>query len=789
MMKHILFFEEISSNDVPIVGGKNASLGELIRELKSKNILVPNGFAVSAKSFYYFLEKNQIKDKIFSLLKKIGKDKKNLQKIGAEIRAIILEASIPEDLEKEIVHSYKILSKEYDQIDVDVAVRSSATAEDLPNASFAGQHESYLNIQGEKKLLLSCKKCLASLFEDRAIAYRIEKGFNHEKVALSIGVQKMVRSDKASSGVIFTLDTETGFDKVITITAGLGLGENIVQGKIIPDEYELFKPFFFKKNVSPIIEKILGEKEKKLIYSKGKKTTVNINTTKRERESFALSDDEIIKLGLWASEIEKHYKMPMDIEWAKDGILNKIFIVQARPETVKSQQKDKIYHSFSIKEKTKPILTGIAIGDSITAGKVQIIKSVAEIKKFKKGSILVTSNTTPDWVPIMKIAKGIITDHGGRTSHAAIVSRELAIPAIVGTKVATKKLKDSQEITLSCIGGNIGSIYPKILKYDQIEEDLSNLPKIEKPKIMINIASPSAAFRFWQLPCHGIGLARMEFIINNMIKIHPMALIHLEKVKNKKTQNQIIKLTKGYKNRKNYFVDILSQGIAKIAASQYPEEVIVRLSDFKSNEYASLIGGSFFEEREENPMLGFRGASRYYNERYKEAFDLECIALKKARDILGFDNLIIMIPFCRTLEEADKVLSLLAKNGLKRKQNGLKIYMMSEIPSNIILADKFAEKFDGFSIGSNDLTQLILGIDRDSELLAPLFDAGNEAVKIAIKDLIQKAHKNNCKVGICGQAPSDNPEFAQFLINNGIDSISLNPDSVINTIKKIKKYC
>lgn len=786
-MRYIRTFGSITNNDVSLVGGKNASLGEMLQELTRKNILVPDGFATTAEAYFVFLEENGIKNDIFNLLKKISKNKKNLQETSKKIRSLILNAKFPEEMEKEIIKGYKELSKKYNQSSVDVAVRSSATAEDLPTASFAGQHESYLNISGETKLLEACKKCIASLFSDRAIVYRIDKGFAHEKVALSIGIQKMVRSDKAGSGVIFTLDTETGFREVITITAGFGLGENVVQGKINPDEYQVFKTLLSKKEICPIIEKTLGEKEKKLVYSGGKETTKNLDTSKKERTSFVLSNDEILTLARWAKEIEDHYKKPMDIEWAKDGIDHKLYIVQARPETVKSQEKSQLFHSFSIKENATPFLSGVAIGQSLTVGEVQVIKSIREIRKFKKGSILVTSNTTPDWVPIMKMAKGIITDHGGRTSHAAIVSRELAIPAIVGTKTATKELKNGQTITLSCAQGEIGYIYSKALKYEVIEEDLSLLPKVKKPKLMINIASPSAAFRWWQLPCEGIGLARMEFIINNMIMIHPMALIHPDRVKSPQIKNKILKLTSGYKDKKQYFIDILSYSIAKIAASQYPNDVIVRLSDFKTNEYSSLIGGSYFEGKEENPMIGFRGASRYYNEKYKDAFKLECQALKHARDVLGLDNIIIMIPFCRTLEEADKVNALLAENGLKRGNKGLKIYMMAEIPSNVILAEKFAVRFDGFSIGSNDLTQLILGVDRDSEELAQTFNEQNEAVKTAIKDLIKNAHKKNCKVGICGQAPSDHPEFARFLIENDIDSISLNPDSVIGIIKKISK--
>lgn len=780
-MKFIRLFNTISVNDVPLVGGKNASLGEMLQSLKKNHISVPDGFATTADAYWQFIKENNLEE-IFVLLKKV--DKKNLSSIASKIRKNILKSSLPKELEEEILSSYHNLSKHYKVKEADVAVRSSATAEDLPSASFAGQHESFLNIKGEKELLEACVKCYASLFTDRAIVYRIEKGFDHTKIALSIGIQKMVRSDKAGSGVIFTLDTESGFKDVVTINAGFGLGENVVQGVIIPDEYQVYKPFIGKKNLTPIIEKSLGNKNLKLIYSSTKNPTKNIKTTKKQQDSFVLTDHEILTLAAWAKAIEDHYQKPMDIEWAKDGITNKLFIVQARPETVQSRVKPAFYQSFVLKEKKAPILTGLSIGESITTGKVQIIKSIKEIGKFKKGSILVTSNTTPDWMPIMKIANGIITDHGGRTSHAAIVSRELNIPAIVGTNVATSQLKNEEMITLSCAEGDTGYIYKGALKFQVSEEDLSKLPKINT-HLMINVASPTAAFKWWQLPVKGIGLARMEFIIDNMIKIHPMALVHFEKVKNPVIRQKILKLTHSYRNKSEYFIDILSRSIAKIAASQYPSDVVVRLSDFKTNEYASLIGGEYFESAEENPMLGFRGASRYYNVKYKDAFRLECLALKRAREHFGFDNIIVMVPFCRTLDEADKVLSLMAENGLKRGQNKLQVYVMCEIPSNVILAEKFAEKFDGFSIGSNDLTQLVLGIDRDSSELASLFDERNEALKIAIKDLINKAHLKKCKVGICGQAPSTYPDFAKFLIDENIDSISLNPDSVIGVIKKL----
>lgn len=782
---YIRFFEEVGKKDVKLVGGKNSSLGEMVRTLKQKSIAVPEGFAITSQGYKFFLKQSGLKKTIYQLLK----TKK--EKAGKEIRALIVKSQLPETLISEISRAYAVLSKRYKTKDVAVAVRSSATAEDLPTASFAGQQESFLNVQGVKALLEYVKKCMASLFTDRAIAYREEKGFAHEKVFLSVGVQKMVRSDKGAAGVMFTLETESGFKDIVTINAAYGLGEYVVGGKINPDEYQVYKPFLNLKNKKklPIIEKKLGSKDKKLIYST-KKRTQNIATSPKERSSFVLSEKEIIFLAKWAIEIEKHYQKPMDIEWAKDGITNKLYIVQARPETVCSNKKHEICKTFSLslkeKERSKILLKGLAIGSQIAAAPVQIIKNVREIDKFKEGSILVTTTTTPDWVPIMKKSAGIITNQGGRTSHAAIVSRELNIPAIVGTETATKCLKDKVPVTLNCAEGEEGLVYAGLLKYITKDVKFTKTHNL-KTKIMMNIASPSAALKYFALPAKGIGLARMEFIISNLIKIHPMALCHFEKVKDAKAKKEILKLTAGYKNKKEYFVNLLAKGIAKIAASQYPEPVILRMSDFKTNEYAALIGGSFFEPKEENPMLGFRGASRYYNDKYKEGFALECQAVKKAREVLGFDNLIVMIPFCRTLEEADRVLAALSKNGLKRKKNGLQVYVMAEIPSNIILAEEFAKRFDGFSIGSNDLTQLILGIDRDSVELADLFHEDNPAVKKAIQELIRTAHKKGRKVGICGQAPSDNPAFAKFLIKAGIDSISLNPDSVVETIKKISR--
>jgi pyruvate,water dikinase len=763
-MVYVRWLDTLRVKDVPIVGGKNASLGEMVGALKGEGIQVPDGFATTADAYWEFLKINNLEKQIARLVKRPGG--------GKEIRKLLLKGKFSEAFCQQITKAYAKLDH------ADVAVRSSATAEDLPDASFAGQQETFLNVRGTKALLEACKKCYASLFTDRAISYRNAKGFDHLKIALSIGVQKMVRSDLASSGVLFTLDTETGFRKVIVINAAWGLGENVVQGTITPDEYVVFKPLL------SIIEKTLGEKEQKMIYFK--ESVKNVKTTKKEQTSFVLEDKEIKQLAKWALAIEKHYGRPMDIEWAKDGKTGKLFIVQARPETVHSQKQAGAFKTYRLKEKGKVLCQGLAIGEAIASGKAQVIRSISQIGKFKEGSFLVTQMTSPDWVPIMEKAAGIITDHGGRTSHAAIVSRELGLPALVGTGKATTSIKDGQEITLSCAEGEHGFVYAGSVPFDEEEISLEDIPKI-KTQILMNIASPIGAFRWWRLPCQGIGLARMEFIINNIIQIHPMALVHFERVKDPAARKQIQKLTQGYADKSEYFVDHLAQGIAKIAASRYPDPVIVRLSDFKTNEYANLIGGAVFEPKEENPMLGFRGASRYYSPRYKEGFALECRALKRVREKMGLDNVLIMIPFCRTLEEADKVLQVLAENGLKRHEKGLEIYVMCEIPSNVILAEQFADKFDGFSIGSNDLTQLILGVDRDSAELAPLFDERNPAVKKMIQEVISAAKKKRCKVGICGQAPSDHPEFAEFLVRSGIDSISLNPDSIVSVIQRLSK--
>ena len=781
----VLWFDELTINDVALVGGKNASLGEMYRELTKKKINIPYGFAITAYAYQYLLEKAGVEDEIKQTLKGLNvKDMRNLSARGQKIREIIRNCEFPEELKKEIKEAYRKLSKKYKTSNTDVAVRSSATAEDLPEASFAGQQETYLNITGEKALLDACRKCFASLFTNRAIAYREEKGFDHFQVYLSIGVQKMVRSDMASSGVLFTLDTETGFDNVVFITASWGLGENVVQGAVNPDEFHVFD-LTLKKGYKPIIKKTLGEKSKTMIYAKGLKPTKNIPTPKEKQKQFCISDEEVLQLARWGMIIEEHYSekkkkwMPMDIEWAKDGKTGQMFIVQARPETVQSQKSKQVLEEYSLKQKGTVIAAGKSVGNKIANGEAAVIKDVKDIEKFKPGQILVTEMTDPDWVPIMRQAAAIVTDKGGRTCHAAIISRELGIPCVVGTLNGTARIKDKQKITASCAEGDIGKVYSGLLKYEIKKTDIKNFPKT-KTKVMMNLGNPDEAFELSFIPNSGVGLAREEFIINSYIKIHPMALIEYNKLPGK-VKKQVDALTQGYKDKKEFFVDQLARGVGTIAAAFYPKDVIVRMSDFKSNEYANLIGGQLYEPKEENPMIGWRGASRYYNPKYAPAFALECKALKKVRDEFGLTNLKIMIPFCRTVEEGKKVIEEMKKNGLVKGKNGLQVYVMCEIPSNVILADEFSKVFDGFSIGTNDLTQLTLGLDRDSALVADLYDERNEAVKNLVHYVIDKAKKNKKKIGICGQAPSDYPDFAQFLVECGIDSISLNPDSVVKT--------
>lgn len=782
---HVLWFEDIGMGDVPVVGGKNASLGEMVRSLEGKGVRVPPGFATTAAAYRSFVDANGIAPAARTQLERFHAGQATLRETGDALRELFLASEFPEDIAESIRASYRSLAERSGEKNPAVAVRSSATAEDLPDASFAGQQETFLNVRGERDLLEACRRCYASLFTDRAISYREVKGFDHLDAALSIGVQRMVRSDVGGSGVMFSIDTESGFPRVAVISAAWGLGETVVQGTVNPDKYLVFKPLLEAPGCSPIIEKTLGAKSRKMVYSKGGSArTRMMDTSEREQKSFVLADSEILQLARWAVVVEAHYGHPMDMEWAKDGLTGELFMVQARPETVQARKTGTRFTTHHLTQEGTLLLSGAAIGDAIATGSACVIRDPADIENFRDGAILVTEMTDPDWVPIMTRASGIVTDHGGPTSHAAIVSRELGIPAVVGTGTATEVLKEGQDITLSCAEGDQGHIYEGTLTFETEEIDLGTLPAT-RTAVMVNIASPAAAFQWWRLPAAGVGLARMEFIINNLIKIHPMALVHPERVTNGKDIRKIRELTRGYDDPKDYFVDTLALGIAKLAAPYHPHPVIVRLSDFKTNEYAHLIGGSAFEPSEENPMLGFRGASRYYSPRYREGFVLECRALKRVREQIGFANIVIMVPFCRTLDEADRVLAVMAENGLVRGENGLEVYMMCEVPSNVILAEKFATRFDGFSIGSNDLTQLVLGVDRDSEELAALFDERDDAVKSMISEAIQKAHAAKIKIGICGQGPSNYPDFAAFLVEEGIDSISLNPDSFMKTVPYI----
>lgn len=791
--KFVLWFDEVDMEDVSLVGGKNASLGELYQNLTPKGIRIPNGFAVTAYAYHYLLEHSGIKKSIEDALKKLNiKDIDSLTECGHKIRSAILGAEFPIELREAILEAYHKMEELYDGKDVDAAVRSSATAEDLPDASFAGQHETFLNVKGDFHILDACRRCFASLFTNRAISYREDKKFDHLSVGLSIAVQKMVRSDLGSSGVMFSIDTESGFRDVVLINAAYGLGENVVQGAVNPDEFYVFKPTL-KEKKRPILSKKLGTKKIKMIYAhEGKSQVRNVKVPFKDRERFSITDDDILQLAEWAVVIEDHYSKkagyfkPMDMEWAKDGKTGELFIVQARPETVISQKDVTQIEEYVLKEKGDVLAKGSPVGSRIGSGKAHVIEEASEIKAFEKGEVLVTDMTDPDWEPIMKIASAIVTNRGGRTCHAAIISRELGIPCVVGCNTATEKIKTQREITVSCSEGEVGIVYDGILPFEIRKTDLKRLKKT-KTKIMMNLASPERAFEQSFLLNDGVGLAREEFIINSYIKIHPLALLNYEHLKDKKTKDEIRNLTKGYANKADYFIDRLAQGIAMIAAAFYPKDVIVRLSDFKSNEYANLIGGNEFEPEEANPMIGWRGASRYYDEKYKDAFALECRALKRARDDMGLNNIKVMIPFCRTVDEGRKVLMEMTNNGLKQGVNNLEVYVMCEIPSNVILADEFCKIFDGFSIGSNDLTQLILGVDRDSELVSHIYDERNDAVKTMIRSVIKTAKKNTCKIGICGQGPSDFPDFAEFLVEEGIDSLSLNPDSIIKTTLAIGK--
>ncbi len=782
----ILPFSEIGISDVPLVGGKNASLGEMVQALVPKGVRVPEGFAVTAEAYWYFLRESKLDARVRELL--TGLDTKDVQQLrdrGSQIRHAILAAPLPADLELEILEAYDAMRGRALH-PVDVAVRSSATAEDLPDASFAGQQETYLNVAGHLDLLDTCRRCFASLFTDRAISYRHDKGFDHFKVALSIGVQRMVRSDLASSGVMFTIDTETGFRDVVLINAAYGLGENVVQGSVNPDEYYVFKPTL-KTGHKPIVQKIVGTKEFKLIYDVGGgKLVKNVPVPAGDRARFALTDDEVLTLARWACLIEDHYSglrgapTPMDIEWAKDGRTGELFIVQARPETVQSRRLTDAMEVFHLRERSAVLVSGRSVGEKIAVGPVRVIKSAEFIDQFREGEVLVTDKTDPDWEPIMKKAAAIVTNRGGRTCHAAIVSRELGVPAIVGTEHGTERLTDGQVVTVCCAEGEVGRVYEGRLLFDVERVDLRNLGR-PRTRIMMNLGNPEEAFALSFIPNDGVGLAREEFIITSYIKVHPMALLEYHAIKDPQVRAQLDLITAGYADKPQFFIDRLAQGVAMLAAAFYPKDVILRLSDFKTNEYANLVGGRPYEPVEENPMIGFRGASRYYHPRYQAAFGLECRAVRKVREEMGLTNLKVMIPFCRTVEEGRRVQAEMAKHGLKRGENGLEIYVMCEIPSNVILADEFCELFDGFSIGSNDLTQLILGVDRDSEIVAPIFDERNPAVKKMVADVIATCRRRGRKIGICGQAPSDHPEFARFLVEQGIDSLSLNPDTVLKT--------
>jgi pyruvate,water dikinase len=798
--KYILWFDELRIEDVPFVGGKNASLGEMYHFLTEKGVNIPNGFAITALAYRHLLKEAGIDQTVRDALEGLDThDIRNLQERGRKVREIVRYAKMPEDLENEIRENYRKLCELTNRTDIDVAVRSSATAEDLPDASFAGQQETFLNIRGEEALLDACRACFASLFTDRAISYREDKGFGHFDVYLSIAVQIMVRSDQASSGVIFSIDTESGFSNAVFITGAYGLGENVVQGTVNPDEFYVFKPTL-KLGKRPIVGKRLGSKEEMMVYTSDiRRPTKNVDTPQSMRNTFCITDDEALKLAEWSIIIEEHYGKPMDIEWAKNGDGDyegdgELYIVQARPETVHSQKSTNVIETYVLKEHGNELIRGQAVGAKIGQGAVNVIKTASRIHEFKKGEVLVTDMTDPDWEPIMKIASAIVTNRGGRTCHAAIVSRELGIPAVIGTENATRVLKDGIRVTVSCAEGQDGIIYEGLLPFEIETIQLDEMPET-RTKIMMNVGIPEKAFVQAQIPNDGVGLAREEFIINSYIGIHPLALYHYDELKEKADKDpeirdiiaKIDEKTTAHENKGEFFIDNLAMGIGRIASAFYPNDVVVRLSDFKTNEYANLVGGTLYEPDESNPMIGWRGASRYYDESFKPAFIMECKAIKRVRDEMGLTNVITMIPFCRTVEEGRKVIAAMAEAGLKQGENGLEVYVMAEIPSNVIQADGFADVFDGFSIGSNDLTQLALGLDRDSELVAHIYDERNESVKRLVKSVIDVAKEKGRKIGICGQAPSDFPEFATFLVECGIDSMSLNPDTVVKTKLDIAK--
>ncbi|MFI7480988.1 phosphoenolpyruvate synthase [Kocuria sp. M1R5S2] len=783
---HVLWFEDLGIGDVPRVGGKNASLGEMVRALAGRGVRVPEGFATSADAYRDYLAANGIGPALRDRLEAHRTGRATLRETGAAVRELFLHGEFPEDTAEQIRRAYRELCRRTGRADVPVAVRSSATAEDLPDASFAGQQETFLNVVGEEQLLEACRKCYASLFTDRAITYRELKRFDHTAVALSVGVQEMVRADVGASGVMFSIDTETGFPRVAVISAAWGLGETVVQGAVDPDTYMVYKPLLDVAE-APIVERSRGAKLQKMVHAEhappGAAPTRVVDTTEAERRALVLDDADVLRLARWAVLVEDHYGRPMDLEWAKDGLTGELHLLQARPETVQAGRSGSRFTVHHLRERSRVLAVGAAVGDSVATGPACVVRSTADIDDFRDGSVLVAEMTDPDWVPVMKRASAVVTDHGGPTSHAAIVSRELGLPAVVGTGNASAVLADGQELTVSCAEGDRGTVYEGTLAYDVEEVDLGLLPA-RRTALMVNVASPAAAFRWWRLPADGVGLARMEFVVNNIVQVHPMALVHPERV-GAQERRRIAELTEGFEDGPEYFVETLATGIAKLAAPYHPRPVIVRLSDFKTNEYAHLVGGAAFEEAEENPMLGFRGASRYYDPRYREGFALECRALRRVREHIGFDNVVVMVPFCRTPAEADRVLAEMSAHGLERGRHGLKVYMMCEIPSNVVLAEQFATRFDGFSIGSNDLTQLVLGVDRDAEALRALFDERDEAVTRMIGEAIRKAHAAGIPIGICGQGPSDHPDFAEFLVGEGIDSISLNPDSFLRTARRI----
>jgi pyruvate,water dikinase len=783
--RYIRWFEDLSINDIPLVGGKNASLGEMYRELAHQDVKVPNGFAITAQAYRYLLDQANAWDSLHKILDGVNADDVNdLAKRSQKARELVYSAPLPADLQLEILQALAELQQQYSE-DLTVAVRSSATAEDLPTASFAGQQDTYLNIRGDQELLDACKRCFASLFTDRAIHYRVDQGFDHFQIGLSIGVMKMVRSDLAASGVMFSLDTESGFKDAVFITGAYGLGENVVQGAVDPDEFYVHKPSFAEGHRC-VLRRNLGGKKIKMVYSDGSthEPIRNVATSNSERRQFCINDQDVLELADYALKIEQHYGRPMDMEWAKDGLDGKIYIVQARPETVASQKQANVLEQYQLKQHGEVIVKGHAVGSKIAVGQTRVIKNVSLLDTFKPGEVLVADMTTPDWEPVMKTAAAIITNRGGRTCHAAIIARELGLPAVIGCGNATSMIASGGMVTVSCSEGDVGKIYSGRLDFEVLKTDLSQLQR-PKTKIMLNLGNPELAFKYSFLPNDGVGLARMEFIITEYIKAHPMALIHPEKVADRQEVEQLQELTTGYPNPQEFFIQRLAEGVGTIAAAFYPKPVVVRMSDFKSNEYATLLGGRWFEKHEDNPMIGFRGASRYIHPDYAEGFALECAAMKRVREKMGLGNVILMIPFCRREQEAIRVLEYMAELGLKRGVNGLQIYVMCEIPNNVILIDVFSKHFDGFSIGSNDLTQLTLGVDRDSDILAESFDERDPGVKTMIRMAVEGARRNGKHSGLCGQAPSDYPEMAEYLVEIGIDSMSLNPDTVLQTTQRI----